>query len=56
MNKAQLLAEAISVQDSFDQMALSSINDMQVPESYTGPRLEDDQELTKEWYQILRTS
>ena len=30
MNKAQLLAEAISVQDSLDQMVISSINDMQV--------------------------
>lgn len=30
MNKAQLLAEAISVQDSLDQAALASINDMHV--------------------------
>lgn len=49
MNKAQLLAEAISVQDSLDQAALASINDMHVPDSYNGPRLEDDQEITQEW-------
>jgi len=48
LHKAQLLADAISVQDNLDQIA-TNLNDIVVPDSYTGPKLAEDEEITKEW-------
>ena len=48
LHKAQLLADDISVQDNLDQIA-TNVNDIVVPDSYTGPKLAEDEEITKEW-------
>ena len=48
MHKAQLLADAITVQDSIDSIA-TNLTDIVVPESYTGPRLEEGEQITHEW-------
>lgn len=61
IHKEKQLAEAISVESSLQQMTAQSFQEIlvsklnkcvlnkQVPESYTGPKLEEGQEITSEW-------
>jgi serine/threonine-protein phosphatase 5 len=46
LERAKLLADAIAVESVIDQI---NVGDIVVPESYTGPRLEEDEPITKEW-------
>lgn len=49
MFKEKALADAISVENSSEEINANAIKDMIVPESYAGPRLEEDEPITKEW-------
>jgi len=48
MHMEQLLADAISTQDSLDSI-VTNLNEIIVPDSYTGPKLAEEEEITKEW-------
>jgi serine/threonine-protein phosphatase 5 len=49
LNKAQLLADAIKVENEVDKINPQTINEIEVAASYTGPRLEENDEVTREW-------
>jgi serine/threonine-protein phosphatase 5 len=49
MHKEKLLADAISVENSMEEINAATLKDIIVPESYTGPRLEEEDPLTSEW-------
>jgi serine/threonine-protein phosphatase 5 len=48
-HKEKMLADAISVENAIEQITLSSFKDISVPDSYNGPRLEEDEEVSREW-------
>jgi len=49
IHKEKQLAEAISVDSQNEQLTAQTLNELIVPESYKGPKLEENQEITYEW-------